>query len=329
MCGPADSFPFPMRKVTKADMEALRSGVAWKADKERAMITKEGKGMGKHFAPNMRNPMDKSANYGLVKEKKDADTQSDGYLSNLMGNWKLFGGDSGDAYKAHYNVNPTASQFNSVSGKPLMMPYFFEKEENLKRSTPTAVKMQEKKKYGEAAMRIQRMFQAKNRSLPKRVEALYEKEFAKQKAIRDDARLRLQNEFNAQPTENEVEDLAMQHPEARSRQALLQRLIYDIAVQGEWTEPEVYELMRADLRRGDGHVIIVSTEFGKCSEAYKGIASELEDQEMARKILKTTLIDDSRIKSGSLYGKRAGQGSLGEFFGVGDSFFYQAAQQKS
>ena len=207
------------------------------------------------------------------------------------------------------------------------MPYFFEKEGPMARHTPRAVERLKKVNYAKAATQVQRMFRAKRRALPKRVEAKYEAEFNKQKAFRDDARLRLQKQFNAQPTENEVEDLALQHPEARSRHALLQRLIYDVAVQGEWTEAEVYELLKADLTRSNGHVIIVSTEPGECARAYEGIAENL-DEKTAGKLMKNIERNRKFGLQGTPYGKKAGKASLGEFFGVEDRTEYKTPLKK-
>ena len=325
VCVPAEDFPFPMRPVTDADMEALRSGIAWKADEKRAMVKNMGKGRKDTFAPHMGNPMDKAAKYGYA-EGDNVKTWAETFKSFIPLGQKA---DDKAAQKLSekdrlYLPDPTASKRNRVSGRPLTMPYFFEKEGPMARHTPRAVERLKKVNYAKAATQVQRMFRAKRRALPKRVEAKYEAEFNKQKAFRDDARLRLQKQYNAQPTENEVEDLALQHPEARSRHALLQRLIYDVAVQGEWTEAEVYELLKADLTRPSGHVIIVSTEPGECKKAWQGIADNL-DEDTAGKLMKNIKANESLAYKGTPYGKKAGKASLGEFFGVEDRTEYQNA----
>ena len=354
VCVDKDSFPFPMRPITDDDLKALRSGRAWKADPNRAMVKRMGSGERNVFSPNMKEPISSTAKFGYVDKPYQPSTLDS--LKSLVG----FGrptpvaaknttaqvevaseeGDQtsneellqGGGVEEHYTVKPTLSKYNQISGKPIEMPYFFEKAGPMLRHKPTPVTMRPKPDYEKAAMTLQRMWRNKGkRVLPKRVEAMYEAEMTKQTALRKKAKAFLQKKYNTAPTTLEVEDHVMRtEPEARDLYALLQRLIYDIALKHEWTEAEVHNLLQMDLTgRGDGHVIIVSTEPGMCMNAYKGIAKELDDSPQARQIFqhltKEQVRQDSKVE---MFGKDAGRASLGEVFGREGTAHYKEVQQK-
>ena len=348
VCVPRDEFPFPMRPVTDADMRALRSGRGWAADKRRAVVERKDEKVFR-LPEKMRNPISSTATFG--REGQAAPS-----WSATLGSWVGLGSSSepekttetkqeeeflrgGEAEEAaiakHYEVDSTASMYHSITGKLLDMPYFFATNGNFGAEIKPVPK-RTKGDFVAAQETLAGMFRAQRRRLPDRLAAKFEKEKEKQDAIRERATRTLYAKAKQvsdrngtamiTPSKNEIEDEASTMTGYRAYAAILQRLIYELAARGAFTEDEVKQLLREDNIRRGGKVIIVSTEPGMCDEAYKGISSKL-DEEAANKIFTPLTYGNYEMNGlkGNMFGHRAGNSSLGSVLGVADTDEYKAA----